>query len=67
MALGEDDWPFGLFVDIDLNAVGLELTLPDKLRSFGGTDAAPAQPWSDPALRIVSRRDAGGSSDALRG
>jgi hypothetical protein len=67
MALGEDDWPCGLFVVIDLNAVGLELTLPDTLRSFGGTDAAPAQPWSDPALRIVSRRDAGGSSDALRG
>jgi hypothetical protein len=53
MPLGDGDRPDGLFVVIDLNAQGMELTLPATLRAFDSSDAAPAQPWSVPALRAL--------------
>lgn len=56
MALGEDDSfsdsPSGLFVVVDLNAEGLGLTLPETLSEFASAEAAPSQPWSDPALKL---------------
>ncbi|MGD1876875.1 MAG: hypothetical protein ACFB13_05165 [Kiloniellaceae bacterium] len=53
MPLGEGDEPDALFVVIDLNAVGLGLTVPQTLRAFDGQDAGPAQPWKMPALQIL--------------
>jgi len=54
MPLGDGAQPDALFVVIDLTADGLGLALPESLRAFGGTDAAAAQPWSQPALRARS-------------
>lgn len=50
MALGDGDEPDALFVVIDLNAEGLGLALPGSLLAFDGAEAAPAQPWTQPAL-----------------
>jgi len=56
MPLGDGDQPDGLpdalFVVIDLNAVGLGLSLPEPLRAYDRADAVSAQPWSVPALQL---------------
>ncbi|MEQ9606139.1 MAG: hypothetical protein RLN99_00565 [Kiloniellaceae bacterium] len=52
MPLGAGDQPEGLFVVIDLNAIGLGLALPETLRAFDTSDAAPAQPWRVPPLQL---------------
>lgn len=52
MPLGEGDEPDALFIVIDLNAVGLGLAVPQTMRAYERSDAAPAQPWSVPPLQI---------------
>lgn len=52
MPLGAGARPDGLFVMIDLNAVGLGLVLPETLSHFDGADDAPSRPWAMPPLRI---------------
>lgn len=64
LPLGAGGEPDMLFVVIDLNAVGLELKLPETLRDFDVPDDAPEQPWSAPALRITT--DASGTDTAPR-
>ena len=55
MPLGEGDRPDGLFVVIDLNAVGLGLPLPEALSDFDGAAGAPSQPWMVPPLRLGAK------------
>lgn len=66
LPLGAGDEPEMLFVVIDLNAVGLELKLPETLRDFDGPDAAPAQSWTVPALRISPATNASGTNTGPR-
>jgi hypothetical protein len=66
MPLGAGEQPDALFVVIDLNAVGLEIKLPETLRRFDRRDSAPAQPWAGPALRVMPTAHGEDSNDTTR-
>lgn len=57
MPLGDGDEPEVLFVVIDLNAVGLELAVPEPLRRFAEREVVSAEPWSAPPLDLSAGGD----------